>query len=163
MSGQISEGMSGQMSIHGSRARRIISIVIDSSNIDMTPSAATSSATTSSAVTTTVDTPPALTDLLAVFKALGDPNRLAIIECLANGKHCVCELQGMLELPANLLSHHLRVLREAGLVRDQRRGRWIDYVLEPTTLHTLQTALAHYQTPERLPTSCPTNVTDVST
>jgi len=151
------------MSAHDSRASRIISIVIDSSNIDMIASAATPSAATASHATFSADTPPALSDLLAVFKALSDPNRLAIIECLANGKHCVCELQGMLELPANLLSHHLRVLREAGLVRDQRRGRWIDYVLEPTTLHTLQTALAHYQTPERLATSCPTNVTDAST
>ena len=94
----------------------------------------------------TVGAAPPLTDLLTVFKALSDPTRLAIIEHLAAEQHCVCELQEALELPANLLSHHLRVLREAGLVRDQRRGRWIDYALEPSTLHTVQTALAGYQT-----------------
>ncbi len=93
----------------------------------------------------TVGAAPPLTDLLTVFKALSDPTRLAIIEHLAAEQHCVCELQAMLELPANLLSHHLRVLREAGLVRDQRRGRWIDYALEPSTLHTVQTALAGCQ------------------
>jgi ArsR family transcriptional regulator len=144
--------------------RRIISIVIDSSNIEMTPAAVTPAAVTPAAVTpVAVDAPPALTDLLTVFKALSDPNRLAIIECLVSGQHCVCELQGALELPANLLSHHLRVLREAGLVRDQRRGRWIDYALEPSTLHTLQTTLACYQTlvTSKSPTttrSCPTDV-----
>lgn len=128
------------MSQHVARAQRIISIMVDSTNFETTDFEATDFETTS-----LEQTSPALTDLLTVFKALSDPTRLAIIEHLATGQHCVCELQTALELPANLLSHHLRVLREAGLVRDQRRGRWIDYSLEPTTLHTLQKALASCQ------------------
>lgn len=96
--------------------------------------------------TTEGDAPP-LTALVAAFKALGDPTRAAIITHLAAGSRCVCELQTALDLPANLLSHHLRVLREAGLVNDQRRGRWIDYSLEPTALRTLQTALAECAPP----------------
>lgn len=121
--------------------------MIDSTNIDMTNLAPA------------VGAAPPLTDLLTVFKALSDPTRLAIIERLAAEQHCVCELQEMLELPANLLSHHLRVLREAGLVRDQRRGRWIDYFLEPSTLHTLQTALAGCQA-STTPNSTPNSTTD---
>lgn len=143
------------MSQHVARARRIISIMVDSTNFETTDFE-----TTDFEMISLERTTPPLSDLLSVFKALGDPTRLAIIERLATGQHCVCELQEALELPANLLSHHLRVLREAGLVRDQRRGRWIDYALEPTTLHTLQTALARCQAPDPNPNE---NVTDAAT
>lgn len=50
---------------------------------------------------------------------------------LAAGGRCVCDLRGDVPIPANLLSYHLRVLREAGLVAATRRGRWIDYRLDP--------------------------------
>lgn len=56
---------------------------------------------------------------------------------LASGKHCVCEIQESLELAPNLLSYHLRVLRDAGLVSATRRGRWVDYQLVPEALEAL--------------------------
>jgi ArsR family transcriptional regulator len=69
-------------------------------------------------------------DLNVRLSALADPVRLRVVGVLATGGRCVCDLQIEVPVPANLLSYHLRVLREAGLVGAQRRGRWIDYHLE---------------------------------
>jgi ArsR family transcriptional regulator len=68
----------------------------------------------------------------AILKALVDSNRLRIFDLLMQGDSCNCELGEKLGLPPNLLSHHLRVLRQAGLVRsrrDARDGRWIYYAV----------------------------------
>lgn len=87
---------------------------------------------------TTVET----TDRLArAFKALGDPTRLRIVAVLADGERCVCEIQAHLEVPPNLLSHHLKVLRQAELIAGTRRGRWIDYRLRDDALEALRAAL----------------------
>jgi ArsR family transcriptional regulator len=72
------------------------------------------------------------------FSALGDPARLAILERLAEGTRCLCELRDDLAMAPNLLSYHMRILREAGFVSGERRGRRIDYRLEPDGLATLR-------------------------
>ena len=67
-----------------------------------------------------------------ILKALADPNRLRIFDLLMQGDSCNCELKEKLGLPPNLLSHHLRVLRQAGLVRSRRDAmdaRWIYYAV----------------------------------
>ncbi len=79
--------------------------------------------------------------LASAFKALGDPTRLRILAVLADGTHCVCEIQEAVDVPGNLLSHHLKVLREAGLIDGERRGRWIDYSLNAAALGRLAGAL----------------------
>ena len=79
-----------------------------------------------------------------MFSALGDPTRLAVIEILRDGTTCVCELVPMLGIPQTLLSYHLRILREAGLVTGQRSGRRIEYALEPERLEQTQRALAGF-------------------
>lgn len=69
----------------------------------------------------------------AVLKVLADPNRLRIFAELMRGDTCNCELVERLGIPANLLSHHLKVLSEAGLVtarRDRIDGRWIYYSVD---------------------------------
>ena len=77
--------------------------------------------------------------LLAVA---ADPIRLGLLRQLTDvEKRCVCELQGEPPIPANLLSYHLRVLRDAGLVTSTRRGRWVDYALAPDALARLHAAL----------------------
>jgi len=76
--------------------------------------------------------------LLRVLQALADENRLRILEVLRSGEHCVCELQTSLDMGQSLLSHHLRSLREAGLVKDRREGRWIHYSLSGELLPTLE-------------------------
>jgi len=65
-------------------------------------------------------------DRTAVFKALSDPHRLQLLDALSEVR-CHCGLQEMLDLAPNLLSYHLRILREAGLIEGVRRGRWVDY------------------------------------
>ena len=68
-----------------------------------------------------------LEERATLFSALGDPIRLQVLDELTSGQRCVCELQETIDIAANLLSYHLRVLREAGLVEASRRGRWVDY------------------------------------
>jgi ArsR family transcriptional regulator len=71
--------------------------------------------------------------ITAVLKALADPNRLRVFEALMRGTSCNGWLTEELGLPANLLSHHLKVLREAGLVQDRRDAvdsRWIYYQVD---------------------------------
>ncbi|MDX1616633.1 MAG: metalloregulator ArsR/SmtB family transcription factor [Candidatus Promineifilaceae bacterium] len=75
----------------------------------------------------------ALAEIATVLKALAEPNRLRIFAELMKGDTCNAELNEALGLPANLLSHHLRVLSEAGLVssrRDRIDGRWIYYSVD---------------------------------
>ena len=69
-------------------------------------------------------------ELTARLAALADPVRLRLVAVLAGGGRCVCDLQEQVPVAANLLSYHLRVLRDAGLVTASRRGRWMDYRLD---------------------------------
>jgi DNA-binding transcriptional ArsR family regulator len=77
---------------------------------------------------TVVDSSPV--ELTDRFAALADPVRLRIVGVLAEGERCVCGLREQVPVAPNLLSYHLRVLRDAGLVTAARRGRWIDYRLD---------------------------------
>jgi ArsR family transcriptional regulator len=69
-----------------------------------------------------------------LFHALSDETRLAILELLQDGEHCVCDLQDALEAAQSRLSFHLKVLREAGLVTDRKEGRWSYYAIAPEAL-----------------------------
>ena len=64
-----------------------------------------------------------------VLQAVADPVRWAVLDLLAAAPRCVCRLQDQIPVAGNLLSYHLKVLREAGLITSARRGRWIDYAL----------------------------------
>jgi ArsR family transcriptional regulator len=75
------------------------------------------------------------------FGALADPARLAILRELRRGRTCVCELAPRLGIAPNLLSYHLRVLREAGLVEGARRGRRIEYQARSLALQELAVEL----------------------
>ncbi|GAA1720560.1 metalloregulator ArsR/SmtB family transcription factor [Fodinicola feengrottensis] len=68
-------------------------------------------------------------DLAKAFKALGDPVRLRLLSLItsAGGESCVCDLTEAFDLTGPTISHHLKVLREAGLVDCQRRGTWVYY------------------------------------
>lgn len=68
---------------------------------------------------------------IELFHALSDETRLEIIELLRRGERCVCELTDTLDAAQSRLSFHLRVLKDAGIVRDRRDGRWIYYELDP--------------------------------
>jgi ArsR family transcriptional regulator len=83
-------------------------------------------------------------DLVArteVLKAIGDPTRLEILEMLSPQIRCNCHFQEHLDLAPNLLSYHLKVLREAGLIVGTKRGRWVDYALTPGAAELVSSAL----------------------
>jgi ArsR family transcriptional regulator, arsenate/arsenite/antimonite-responsive transcriptional repressor len=82
-------------------------------------------------------------ELAARFKALADPTRVAIVNRLAGaGEVCVCAFVDDLDLSQPTVSHHLRILREAGLVEAARRGTWAYYRLVPETVAALGRTLA---------------------
>ena len=72
---------------------------------------------------------------------MSDPIRLSILDQLSQQKKCVCDLQEVLDIAPNLLSYHLRILREAGLVESTRRGRWVDYRLSGDALAMVAAAM----------------------
>ena len=82
-----------------------------------------------------------LQDAAALLAVVADPNRLALLGVLSSGTTCVCELQTRVPIAANLLSYHLRVLREAGLVTTAKRGRWVDYSLANGAVARLHASL----------------------
>jgi ArsR family transcriptional regulator len=90
--------------------------------------------------------------LAARFHALSDPTRLGILQRLLTGERCVCELTDALDAAQSRLSFHLRVLRDAGLVRDRRAGRWVYYTLIPEAFEALAHALKPYA--EAMPPAC---------
>jgi len=63
------------------------------------------------------------------FHALADETRLRIIDCLVGGEECVCDLTDRLETGQSRLSFHLKTLKDAGILRDRREGRWVYYSL----------------------------------
>ncbi len=110
---------------------------------------------------TTADVNPAAA---AFLRLLADPTRRQIFLLLMRGEICNCELAAQLDVPQNLISHHIRKLREAGLIeehRDPHDGRWIHYTVERETLSVVWQALADAFDPvhlgERVP-SCGRNV-----
>ncbi len=78
-------------------------------------------------------------DLAPMFRALGDPVRLRLMSLIASAgeEACVCELSDEFELTQPTISHHLRVLREAGLVDSERRGTWVYYRAQLPALRRL--------------------------
>lgn len=102
-----------------------------------------------------MDTSMALetTDLVArseVLKAVADSTRLEILEMLSPQIRCNCHFQEHLDLAPNLLSYHLKVLRDAGLIVGAKRGRWVDYALTSDARDLISAAL-----PEGLRSSTP--------
>ena len=85
----------------------------------------------------------------ALLSAVAEPIRMQLLEQLTAGPSCVCNLRTQPEIPANLLSYHLKVLREAGLIEGARRGRWIDYALVEGALQRLHAALPGAGVPTR--------------
>ncbi len=73
-------------------------------------------------------------ELLSVFKALSDETRLRIIKLLEQGELCVCDITAALDMVQPKVSFHLSTLKEAGLIRDRKQGKWIHYSLNEKDL-----------------------------
>jgi ArsR family transcriptional regulator len=83
-------------------------------------------------------------EMSVLFKAIADPVRLrlmSLIGCHEGGEACVCDLAGAFDLTGPTISHHLKVLREAGLISSQRRGTWVYYRIRPEVLARLSVLL----------------------
>ena len=71
-------------------------------------------------------------DLIKVFKALSDPNRIRILKMLEAGPLCVCEITEVLELAPSTVSKHLSLLRDVNFILDKKDGKWVYYELNKT-------------------------------
>jgi ArsR family transcriptional regulator, arsenate/arsenite/antimonite-responsive transcriptional repressor len=78
---------------------------------------------------------------LATLSAIADPVRWTVLQRLSHGRTCVCDLHEVTGVAPNLLSYHLKVLRDAHLVLALRRGRWVDYELAEDALEQMRRAL----------------------
>jgi ArsR family transcriptional regulator len=93
---------------------------------------------------------PEAEELAPLFKAVADPVRLrllSLIACHDGGQACVCDLTGAFDLTAPTISHHLKVLREAGLISSERRGTWVHYWINPPVLARLAAVLGSEAAP----------------
>ncbi|MFI6483505.1 ArsR/SmtB family transcription factor [Nonomuraea sp. NPDC050663] len=82
--------------------------------------------------------------LAKAFKALGDPVRLRIVSIVAShegGEACVCDLTAAFDLSQPTISHHLKVLKEVGLLTSERRASWVYYRIVPDRLAELSSLL----------------------
>ena len=90
-------------------------------------------------------------DLARMFKALGDPIRLRLLSRITSapeGEICVCDLTGGdFEVSGPTISHHLKVLREAGLIEGERRGTWVYYWIRPDVLNGMGRLLGSVPVP----------------
>ncbi|NJK61701.1 MAG: winged helix-turn-helix transcriptional regulator [Synechococcaceae cyanobacterium SM2_3_1] len=86
--------------------------------------------------------PSKSTNIVLGFKALSDPLRLQVIELLREQELCVCDLTQQLQVSQSKLSFHLKVLKEAGLIRSRRQERWIYYSLNLPPLVELEQYLS---------------------
>ena len=75
---------------------------------------------------------------IELFHALSDETRLEIIELLGRGERCVCDLTDALDAAQSRLSFHLRVLKDAGIVRDRKDGRWVHYELDSEVFEEME-------------------------
>ncbi|NIP78169.1 MAG: metalloregulator ArsR/SmtB family transcription factor [Gemmatimonadetes bacterium] len=87
--------------------------------------------------------------LLQRFQAVAEETRFRIVQLLAEGERCVCELQDELDAAQSRLSFHLRKLKDAGVVADRRDGRWVYYSLVPESLEAMRGFLGEVKPAER--------------
>jgi ArsR family transcriptional regulator len=80
-----------------------------------------------------------------IFKALSDKNRIRIIKMLQKKPLCVCEIRAVLKLAISTVSQHLSILREAGLIKDWKEGKWINYKINPEPNQPVSNALLFVQ------------------
>ncbi len=81
-------------------------------------------------------------DFAKIFAALGDPVRLRLFSIIAStGEVCSCNLEGPLERSQPTISHHTKILADAGLIRGEKRGRWVWWSIEPSRVSAIRKIL----------------------
>ena len=84
--------------------------------------------------------------ILPLIKAIGNPVRLDILNFLSGNEECVCNIFDHLDLPQNLVSHHLGILRESGLIEARKDGKWVHYSLNTQKFENLKSFMAEFAT-----------------
>jgi ArsR family transcriptional regulator, arsenate/arsenite/antimonite-responsive transcriptional repressor len=85
-------------------------------------------------------------ELATVFKAIANPVRLQMLDILSrqDGQVCVCDIEGYFDLSQPTISHHLRVMRQAGLLDTEQRGTWVYYFVRPEKMEMLRGVLGEF-------------------
>ena len=86
--------------------------------------------------------PSAYTESARIFKALADENRLRILELLRSGEKCACKLLEDLQISQSTLSHHMKLLCDAGIVQGRKEGKWVHYSIDAAGAERVQQILA---------------------
>ena len=92
-------------------------------------------------------TPAIAPAVMASLQAIAEPTRARIVAFLGHGEHCVCDVGDTLALSPALVSHHLRALRDSGLLRERRSGRWVYYSLDLDAIERLRMEVSNLLTP----------------
>lgn len=85
-----------------------------------------------------------------MFKAFCDESRLTILDILKNGEHCACDILDQMEIGQSTLSHHMKILCDAGIVRGRKEGKWMHYSIEKAGIATAKKMLSTYEEVEYL-------------
>ena len=93
-------------------------------------------------------------NVATVFKALGDENRIRILKLLRSGEKCACQLMGSLDISQPTLSHHMKILCDAGIVKGRKDGKWIHYSINCQGACHVRDMLYATLAPENQPEGC---------
>ena len=89
-----------------------------------------------------------------IFKALSDENRIRILKRLHIGEMCACKLLDELNITQPTLSHHMRILCNAGIVQGRKDGKWMHYSISCAAVNNVRTLMQELLTSETLPSDC---------
>lgn len=93
-------------------------------------------------------------NIAEIFKALGDPNRILILKALRNGETCCCHLLEQLQISQPTLSHHMKILCDAGIVTGRKDGKWVHYSINCEGACRIRQILVEITSPEQRPANC---------
>lgn len=96
-------------------------------------------------------------NVAAMFKALGDENRIRILKMLRKGETCACRLLEELSISQSTLSHHMKILCDAGIVNGRRDGKWIHYSINCEVAGCIRSLFQESTMPENRPANCKCN------
>lgn len=93
-------------------------------------------------------------DMACIFKALGDENRIRILRLLHSGEKCACKLLEELNISQPTLSHHMKILCDAGIVAGRKEGKWTHYAISCEGVRKIRTLMKELLSAENIPADC---------
>ena len=93
-------------------------------------------------------------NMAAIFKALGDENRIRILKILRSGEKCACKLLKELNIGQSTLSHHMKILCDAGIVKGRKEGKWTHYSMCCEGVRKVRALMKDLLSAENIPTDC---------